>query len=97
MDLWEEGLLPHFFVFDFLCNFHLDSMKILLEVLRFFPLLNLGGNFFEKNVQAGRHVTSKLHESNYCSQMSSYISLFLIFAKLGTFVHSVVNSNLEKI
>ena len=29
--------------------------------------------------------------------MSSYISLSLIFAKLGTFVHFVVNSNLEKI
>ena len=29
--------------------------------------------------------------------MSSYISLCLIFAKLGTFIHFVVNSNLEKI
>ena len=47
MDLWG-GLLPHFFVFDFFGNFHLDSMKNLLEVLRFFPLLNLGGKFFEK-------------------------------------------------
>ena len=58
-----EGLLPHFFVFDFFGNFHLESMKsgtlvlcvelekcyaILLEVLRFFPLLNLGGKNFGK-------------------------------------------------
>ena len=42
------GLLPHFFVFDFFGNFHFDSMKSLLEVLLFFPLLNLGGKFFEK-------------------------------------------------
>ena len=38
------GLLPHFFCFfNFFGNFHLDSMKNLLEVLRFFPLLYLGG------------------------------------------------------
>ena len=30
-------------------------------------------------------------------KMSSYISLCLIFAKLGRFVHFVVNSNLENI
>ena len=53
-------LLPHFFVFDFSGNFHLDSMKNLLEVLRFFPLLNLGGKKFKKNIQAGYHVTSKV-------------------------------------
>ena len=29
-------LLPHFFAFDFFGNFLLDSMKNLLEVLRFF-------------------------------------------------------------
>ena len=44
----------------FFGNFHLDSMKNLLEVLRFFPLLNLGGKNFEKNLQAGCHVTSKV-------------------------------------
>ena len=42
------GLLPHFFVFDFFGNFHLDSMKNLLEVLRFLTLLNIGGKIFEK-------------------------------------------------
>ena len=47
MDLWV-GLLPHVFVFDFFGDFHLDSMKNLLGVLRFFPLLNLGGKIFEK-------------------------------------------------
>ena len=57
---------------------------------------------FEKKLQAGRHVLqkcgSKPHKSNYTIvKMSSYISLCLIFAKLGTFVHFVVNSNLEKI
>ena len=64
MDLWGEGLLPHFFVFDFFGNFLLDSMKsgtlvlcdelekcyALLEVLRFFPLLNLGGKNFGKKI-----------------------------------------------
>ena len=59
-DGFMGGLLPHFFVFDFFGNFHLDSLKNLLEVLRFFPLLNLGGKKFEKNLQAGRHVTSKV-------------------------------------
>ena len=54
------GLLPHFFVFDFFCNFRMDSMKNLLEVLRFFPLLNLDGKKIEKNLRAGRHVTSKV-------------------------------------
>ena len=42
------GLLPHFYVFDFFGNFHLDSMKNLLDVLRFFPLLSLGGKKIEK-------------------------------------------------
>ena len=31
-----------------------------LEVLRFFPLLNLGGKISKKNLQAGCHVTSKV-------------------------------------
>ena len=42
------GLAPHFFVFDFFTNFHFDFSKDLLEVLRFFPLLNHGGKIFEK-------------------------------------------------
>ena len=54
------GQAPHFFVFDFFTNFHFDFSKDLLEVLRFFPLLNHGGKIFEKILQAGRHVTSKM-------------------------------------
>ena len=55
------GLAPHFFVFDFFTNFHFDFSKDLLEVLRFFPLLNHGGKIFEKKIlQASRHVTSKM-------------------------------------
>ena len=46
IDLW--GFITALFVFDFFGNFHSDSMKTLLEVLRFFPLLNLGGKYFEK-------------------------------------------------
>ena len=44
------GFTTALFVFDFFGNFHLDSMKNLLEVLRFFPLLNLGGKKFEKKI-----------------------------------------------
>ena len=55
-----KGLLTHFFVFYFFGNFYLDSMKNLLEMLRFFSLLNLGGKKLNKNLQAGRHVTSKV-------------------------------------
>ena len=42
-----KGVLPHFFVFDFF-NFHMCFMKNVLEVLRFFPLLNLGGKNSKK-------------------------------------------------
>ena len=64
------GLLPHFFVFDFFGNFHFVSMKNLLEVLRSFPFLNLGGKKFEKK-SAGwpsRDLKSAVvtpHKSNY--------------------------------
>ena len=54
------GFTTALFVFDFFGNFHLDSMKNILEVSRYFPLLNLGGKKFEKNLQAGCHVTSKV-------------------------------------
>ena len=47
-DGFMGGLAPHFFVFDFFTNFHFDFSKDLLEVLRFFPLLNHGGKIFEK-------------------------------------------------
>ena len=47
--IYGGGLAPHFFVFDFFTNFHFDFSKDLLEVLRFFPLLNHGGKIFEKN------------------------------------------------
>ena len=48
-DGFMGGLAPHFFVFDFFTNFHFDFSKDLLEVLRFFPLLNHGGKIFEKS------------------------------------------------
>ena len=49
-DGFMGGLAPHFFVFDFFTNFHFDFSKDLLEVLRFFPLLNHGGKNFEKKI-----------------------------------------------
>ena len=71
-------------------------MKNLLEVLRFFPLLNLGGKKSEKNLQAGFHVTSKSavvppHESNYHSQ--NFVMHFPLsdFHEIGTFVHFIGN------
>ena len=72
-DGFMGGLLPHFFVFDIFGNFHLDSMKNLLEVLRFFPLLNLGGKKFEKKSSGWPSCDLKSavvipHKSNYYSQ-----------------------------
>ena len=37
------------FIFDFFTTFHFGSIKNLLEVLRFYPLLNLGGFFAEED------------------------------------------------
>ena len=60
----------------------MDSMKNLLEVLRFLPLLNLGGKYFQK----------VFHKYNYNSEkVVVYIFFCLIFAKLGTYFHFIVN------
>ena len=100
-DLW--GVYYRFFVSDFCGNFDLDSMKNLLEVLRFFLLLNLGGKNFKKKSSdwLSRDLKSAVVNSpiNQITivKMSKYISLRLIFANFGTFIHFVVNSNQEKI
>ena len=39
------GFTTALFNFDFFGGFHLDAMKNLLELLRFFPLLSLRDNF----------------------------------------------------
>ena len=102
MDLWGVYYRTFLF-FDFFGNFHLDSMKNLLEKLRFFSLLNFGGKKFEKKSSGWllRDLKSAVVNPTInlitTVKMSSYISLRLIFAKLGMFVHFVVNSNLEKI
>ena len=68
-----------------------------------FPLLNLGGKKFEKKSSdcLSRNLKSAVVHPpiNLITivKMSSYISLRPIFAKLGTFIHFVVNSNQEKI
>ena len=102
-DGFMGGLAPHFFVFDFFTNFHFDFSKDLLEVLRFFPLLNHGGKIFEKKIFR-LAVTSPQQWGSKppinlitMVKMSSYISLCPIFMKLGTFVHFIGNKNLGKI
>ena len=101
MDLW--GGYYRFFFFDFFGNFYLDSMRNLLEVLRFFPLLNLGGKkFWKKIFRLAVTWPQKCNSKPPINlitivKMSSYIPLRPIFAKLGTLIHFVVNSNLEKI
>ena len=91
------------FCFRFFTNFHFDFSKDLLEVLRFFPLLNHDGKFFEKKSSGWpsrdleNAVGNPPHKSNYYTQISTCISLCPIFMKLGTFVHFIGNSDLEKI
>ena len=77
-------------------------MKNLLEVLRFFPLLNLGGKNFQKSSDwPSRDLKSAVVNPPIILitivKMSSYNFLCLTFAKLGTFDHFVVDSNLEMI
>ena len=96
------GLLPHFFVFNFFTNFHFDFSKNLLEVLRFFPLLNSCGIFSEKKSSGwlSRDLKSAVVNPpiNLITivKISTYTSFGPIFAKLGTFVHFSANSDQEK-
>ena len=67
----------------------------------FFPLLNLGGNFEKESSDWPscdlKSAVVTPHKSNYYSQNVVIHSFCPILANLGTFVHFVVNSNLEMI